>query len=120
MPEPGVFSFSVNSGRACGPAGFSLGTGFSRLSFGSLMQDQPRNPLSCSLDAARRYSSRTSFSGMRWSRISRMRKGIMTRHSKTTRPSDVDLHRNPLIGGSKGVTMAQASLDDLEDIEGEN
>jgi hypothetical protein len=48
------------------------------------------------------------------------RKGIMTRHSKTTRPSDVDLHRNPLIGGSKGVTMAQASLDDLEDIEGEN
>ena len=44
----------------------------------------------------------------------------MTRHSKTTRPSDVDLHRNPLIGGSKGVTMAQASLDDLEDIEGEH
>jgi len=32
MPEPGVFSFSVNSGRACGPAGFSFGTGFSRLS----------------------------------------------------------------------------------------
>jgi hypothetical protein len=44
----------------------------------------------------------------------------MTRHSKTIRPSDVDLQRNPLIGGSKGVTMAQASLDDLEDIEGEN
>jgi hypothetical protein len=44
----------------------------------------------------------------------------MTRHSKTTRPSDFDLHRNPLIGGSKSVTMAQASLDDLEDIEGEN
>lgn len=44
----------------------------------------------------------------------------MTRHSKTIRPSDVDLHRNPLIGGSKGVTMAQASLDDIEEIEGEN
>ena len=44
----------------------------------------------------------------------------MTKHSKTTRPSDLDLHRNPLIGGSKGVTMAQASLDDLAEIEGEN
>jgi hypothetical protein len=44
----------------------------------------------------------------------------MSKHSKTTRPSDVDLHRNPLIGGSKGVTMAQASLDDLAEIEGEN
>lgn len=44
----------------------------------------------------------------------------MTRHRKTVRPSDVDLHRNPMIGGSKGVTMAQASADDLEEIEGEN
>ena len=44
----------------------------------------------------------------------------MTRHSKSIRPSNVDLHRNPLIGGSKGVTMAQASLDDLAEIEGEN
>jgi hypothetical protein len=44
----------------------------------------------------------------------------MTRHSKTIRPSDVDLHRNPMIGGSKGVTMAQASLDDLDEIEGAN
>ncbi|MGQ0681296.1 hypothetical protein [Bradyrhizobium sp.] len=44
----------------------------------------------------------------------------MTRHGKTIRPSDLDLHRNPLIGGSKGVTMAQASSDDLEQIEGEN
>ncbi len=44
----------------------------------------------------------------------------MTRHSKNFRPSDVDLHRNPLIGGSKGVTMAQASADDLAEIEGEN
>ncbi len=44
----------------------------------------------------------------------------MTRHSKTIRPSDVDLERNPLIGGSKGVTMAQATADDLAEIEGEN
>lgn len=44
----------------------------------------------------------------------------MTKHSKTTRPSDIDLYRNPLIGGSKGVTMAQATPDDLEDVEGEN
>lgn len=43
----------------------------------------------------------------------------MTKHAKTKRPSDIDLHRNPLIGGSKGVTMAQATPDDLEDI-GEN
>jgi hypothetical protein len=44
----------------------------------------------------------------------------MTKHVKTNRPSDVDLYRNPLIGGSKGVTMAQATSDDLEAIEGEN
>ncbi|MGY3619522.1 hypothetical protein [Bradyrhizobium sp. USDA 10063] len=44
----------------------------------------------------------------------------MTKHAKTKRPSDIDLHRNPLIGGSKGVTMAQATPDDLEDAEGEN
>lgn len=47
-------------------------------------------------------------------------KSIMTKHSKTARPTNIDLHRNPLIGGSKGVTMAQASAEDLEDIEGEN
>lgn len=45
---------------------------------------------------------------------------MSTKHPKTIRPSDADLYRNPLIGGSKGVTMAQASLDDLEQIEGEN
>jgi hypothetical protein len=44
----------------------------------------------------------------------------MTKHAKTKRPSDIDLHRNPLIGGSKGVAMAQATTDDLERIEGEN
>ena len=45
----------------------------------------------------------------------------MTRkHLKLKKPIDVDLYRNPLIGGSKGVTMAQASPDDLEALEGEN
>jgi hypothetical protein len=45
---------------------------------------------------------------------------MTSKHPKLERPSDVDLTRNPLIGGSKGVTMAQASLDDLELIEGAN
>jgi hypothetical protein len=45
---------------------------------------------------------------------------MSTKHPKTKVPSDVDLYRNPLIGGSKGVTMGQATLDDLEDIGGEN
>lgn len=44
----------------------------------------------------------------------------MTKHSKTARPSDIDLYRNPLIGGSKGVTMAQAAPEDIEEIVGEN
>src|SRR5438094_10412705 len=45
---------------------------------------------------------------------------MSSKHPKLDRPSDVDLVRNPGIGSSKGVTMAQASLDDLEDLEGEN
>lgn len=45
---------------------------------------------------------------------------MSTKHPKTKVPSDVDLHRNPMIGGSKGVTMGQASLDDLEQIVGQN
>ncbi|CAL79207.1 hypothetical protein BRADO5533 [Bradyrhizobium sp. ORS 278] len=45
---------------------------------------------------------------------------MSNKHPKMPRPSDVDLVRNPLIGGSKGVTMAQASLDDLEQLEGAN
>lgn len=44
----------------------------------------------------------------------------MSKHPKQTRPSDVDLARNPLIGGSKGVTMAQATPEDLEEVEGVN
>jgi hypothetical protein len=42
------------------------------------------------------------------------------KHPKLHRPTNVDLVRNPLIGGSKGVTRAQATSEDLEDVEGEN
>jgi hypothetical protein len=45
---------------------------------------------------------------------------MSTKHVKLKKPSDVDLRRNPLIGGSKGVTMAQASADDLAEFEGVN
>jgi hypothetical protein len=44
----------------------------------------------------------------------------MTKHPKTTRPTDADLRGNPLIGAGKGATMAHASPDDLEDSLGEN
>ncbi len=45
---------------------------------------------------------------------------MSNKHPKLPRPTNVDLVRNPLIGGSKGMTMAQASLDDLQEIEGAN
>jgi len=44
----------------------------------------------------------------------------MTKHFKTKTPSDVDLHINPMIGGSKGTTMAGVSADDLEELQGAN
>lgn len=44
----------------------------------------------------------------------------MSRHSKLRNPSGRDLKHNPLIGGSKGVVMAQASSEDIEEIEGTN
>jgi hypothetical protein len=44
----------------------------------------------------------------------------MTKHFKTKTPSDVDLRINPMIGGSKGTTMAGATPDDLEDLQGAN
>jgi hypothetical protein len=44
----------------------------------------------------------------------------MTKHPKLTKPSDTDLKNNPMIGGSKGVTMAQVSPDELEDSQGVN
>jgi hypothetical protein len=43
---------------------------------------------------------------------------MSNKHPKLPRPTDVDLVRNPLIGGSKGVTMAQAALDDLDALAG--
>ncbi|WGR96324.1 hypothetical protein MTX20_14020 [Bradyrhizobium sp. ISRA435] len=48
------------------------------------------------------------------------KEGLMSRHVKLKKPIDTDLHRNPLIGGSKGVTMAQARPDDVDALEGEN
>jgi hypothetical protein len=44
----------------------------------------------------------------------------MTRHSKLKTPSDKDLRSNPMIGGSKGATLAGATPDDLEDSQGVN
>jgi hypothetical protein len=44
----------------------------------------------------------------------------MSRHLKTERPSDKDLVENPLIGGSKGTTIAGATAEDLEDLAGVN
>ena len=45
----------------------------------------------------------------------------MTRkHLKNDRPSDIDLHRNPMIGGSKGVAMAQVTPEEFEEFAGEN
>jgi hypothetical protein len=44
----------------------------------------------------------------------------MTKHQKTAKPSDIDLRINPLIGGSKGVTMAGVTPDELEESEGAN
>ena len=44
----------------------------------------------------------------------------MAKHRKTDKPSDADLKRNSLIGGSKGTTMAGVSPDELEDSEGAN
>jgi hypothetical protein len=46
---------------------------------------------------------------------------IMTsKHPKQKNPSDADLHRNPLIGGSKGTTMAHVTPGELEQLEGVN
>jgi hypothetical protein len=46
--------------------------------------------------------------------------GLMVKHSKRHNPTDADLRDNPLIGGSKGVNMARATPDDVEDAEGAN
>jgi len=44
----------------------------------------------------------------------------MSQHFKTRKPSDKDLHENPMIGASKGVTMSGAEPDILDDIKGAN
>jgi hypothetical protein len=44
----------------------------------------------------------------------------MTRHAKLKKPSDADLRNNPLIGASKGATLAGASPEDIEDSQGTN
>jgi hypothetical protein len=44
----------------------------------------------------------------------------MSKHIKTDKPTNADLKGNPAIGSSKGVTMGQASPEDLEDTLGEN
>jgi hypothetical protein len=45
---------------------------------------------------------------------------MSNKHMKLNRPTNVDLVRNPLIGGSKGTTMAGITPDELEQFEGEN
>lgn len=45
---------------------------------------------------------------------------MSSKHAKLYAPTSKDLRENPLIGGSKGATMAGASPDDLEDALGEN
>ncbi|MEZ2409316.1 hypothetical protein AB6806_21230 [Bosea sp. RCC_152_1] len=44
----------------------------------------------------------------------------MTKHHKTANPTDANLKGNPMIGGSKGVTRAGATADDLEASQGRN
>ncbi|XSC47026.1 hypothetical protein ACF1BQ_016315 [Bradyrhizobium sp. RDT10] len=45
---------------------------------------------------------------------------MSTKHVKLNRPTNVDLVRNPLIGGSKGTAMAGVTPDELEEFEGAN
>ena len=45
---------------------------------------------------------------------------MTSKHPKQQKPSDADLYRNPLIGGSKGTRMAQVTPDELEQFEGVN
>jgi hypothetical protein len=45
---------------------------------------------------------------------------MSTKHLKRNKPSDADLYRNPMIGGSRGMTMAQVTPDELVEFEGVN
>ena len=42
------------------------------------------------------------------------------KHRKTKKPTDADLKGNPLIGGSKGLTRARVTPDELEQSQGTN
>lgn len=42
------------------------------------------------------------------------------KHIKPSKPTDADLHPNPMIGASKGAAMAQVTADDLEEFAGAN
>lgn len=42
------------------------------------------------------------------------------RHVKLSQPTNTDLVRNPMIGGSKGANMAQVTPDELEEFAGAN
>jgi hypothetical protein len=44
---------------------------------------------------------------------------FMSKHLKTATPSDASLHGNPMIGGSKGTTIAGVTPDELEEFQGE-
>ena len=45
---------------------------------------------------------------------------MSNKQPKLYTPTEKDMRDNPLIGGSKGITMAGASPEDLEDVLGEN
>ena len=42
------------------------------------------------------------------------------KHVKLSQPTNADLVRNPMIGGSKGANMAQVTPDELEEFAGAN
>lgn len=44
----------------------------------------------------------------------------MSKHPKRVLPSDADLSRNPLIGGSKGARMGGITPDDIAAAQGTN
>jgi hypothetical protein len=45
---------------------------------------------------------------------------MTSKHPKQKKPTDVNLRRNPLIGGSKGTTMAHVTAEQLQQLEGVN
>jgi hypothetical protein len=74
-------------------------------------------------DSGRRKRGKISGAGLHHTRDSAEREegvAIMTKHPKMKKPSDADMRNNPLIGGSKGTTLAGATPDDLEDFQGAN